>query len=97
MSKMITEQQLAVLSKEQSSVTLVEWWKALNNWEWVDALGPAEEIPKEWTPNTQRHEIMSWIERKVGMEYILRVCNVLFDKRMTHDEFTEWWGRHGNH
>jgi len=87
---MITTRQVELLS-EQSPQTLVEWWDALNTWKWVDALGPPDPIPNPWHPNTLRAEIMRWVEGKVGMEYILRVCNVLIRKAMTDEEFTAWW------
>lgn len=78
---------------EQSHLTLAEWWDALNSWKWVDALGPPDPIPNPWRSDTLRGAIMKWIEDRIGMEYILRVCNVLVDKRMTDDQFTAWWAK----
>lgn len=87
---MITNQQLEILSA-QGNLTLAEWWDALNSWKWVDALGPPDPIPDPWHPDTVRGAILKWIERRIGTEFILRVLNVMIDKRMTDEQFTAWW------
>lgn len=87
---MITSQQLKILSA-QGNLTLAEWWNALNSWKWIDALGPPEPIPDPWNPDTVRGAILKWIDSRLGEEFILRVCNVMIDKRMTDEQFTAWW------
>lgn len=62
---MINDEQLKILNK-QTPETLAKWWDVLNKWGWVDDLGPKEEIPHPWRPNTLRGAVLQWIENSIG-------------------------------
>jgi hypothetical protein len=83
----------------QDDNTLAEWYCTLNMWDWPKGLPDpmTEEERKDYDLqtitieefNAQRcHQIMEWIENKVGKRLVSWTHN---KESMTEDEFDLWW------
>lgn len=86
---LITTEDESALS-QQDMPTLAEWWSALNGWEWPSDL-PNPEPQRNYVPNDRRIQLMRWIEGAIGLRAIFHQWHVVRDKRMTEEQFNDFW------
>lgn len=88
----LSPEQIAVL-EAQNEITLADWWCICNSWEWIDALGPPPERPRDAGKRDLADAVMIWIEEKIPFKEILRAWNTRAHKYMTDEVFEEWWNK----
>ncbi len=67
-----------------------KWWDELNSWRWPEELYP-EEAP-QIQPKSRRTSLMSIIEEKVGIKFLLMKANTTREENpMTFWQFEDFW------